>query len=209
RGAGAGLGAHAAGVRTERVVARARSRTGTGTRSSGVGAGPGGTLRTVGTLPGAGLGALARTRSGTGAGTRSRLGRGRTRRLTLGRRRAETSGGVDGGTRSRLGAGLGNRRTCCVATGRRGRGLGRLGTRTGLGAALRPAALRSAGAVVVVESLFESAYHRRLDRRGRRTYEFAHLLKFGKDSLALHTKLFSELVYPDLRHCSPLSRSGT
>ena len=54
----------------------------------------------------------------------------------------------------------------------------------------------------------ELADHRRLDRRGRRTHELAHLLELGHDDLALYAELLGELVDPDLRHCTPLLGPG-
>jgi len=58
------------------------------------------------------------------------------------------------------------------------------------------------------EGLFEPADNRRLDCRGRRANELAHFLELGHDGLALYAELFSELVYPDLRHCAPSTRPG-
>jgi len=58
------------------------------------------------------------------------------------------------------------------------------------------------------ECFLEPADDRRLDRRGRRSHELAHFLELGHDGLALYAELLSELVYPDLRHCAPSTRSG-
>src|SRR5262249_2676504 len=48
-----------------------------------------------------------------------------------------------------------------------------------------------------------------LDRGGRRPHELAHLLELGHHGLALYPELLRELVYPDLRHCAPSTRSDS
>jgi hypothetical protein len=58
------------------------------------------------------------------------------------------------------------------------------------------------------ECFLEPADDRRLDRRRRRSHELAHFLELGHHGLALYAELLSELVYPDLRHCAPSTRSG-
>jgi hypothetical protein len=58
------------------------------------------------------------------------------------------------------------------------------------------------------QSFGEPADHRRFDGRARRTDELPHLLELGHDDLALYAELLSELVYPDLRHCTPLLGPG-
>ena len=58
------------------------------------------------------------------------------------------------------------------------------------------------------EGFLEPANDRRLDCRGCRAHKLAHLLELGHHGLALHAELFRELVYPDLRHCAPSTRSG-
>ncbi len=59
------------------------------------------------------------------------------------------------------------------------------------------------------ERFLEPADHRRLDRGGRRPHELAHFLELGHHGLALNAELFRELVYPDLRHYAPSTRSGS
>jgi len=54
------------------------------------------------------------------------------------------------------------------------------------------------------EFVFEPAYYRRLDRRGRGPDKLTHFLKLGHDGLAFDAELLREFVYPDLRHCAPL-----
>src|SRR5262249_12012236 len=58
------------------------------------------------------------------------------------------------------------------------------------------------------ERFFEPADNGRLDCRGRRPHKLAHLLELGHHGLALYAELLRELVYPDLRHCAPSTRSG-
>src|SRR5690606_2645035 len=126
---------------------------------------------------------LSRGRRGRGNRTRARWRRrlrGRLRRRACGARR--------------LGLGLGLRLG--------GRAPGRL--LRGLGLRLLGLFLRAAlGGGFVLESLSQLTDDRRLDRRGRRPDELAHLVELGHDDLALDTEFLGELVYPDLRHCTP------
>ena len=62
-------------------------------------------------------------------------------------------------------------------------------------------------AAALLQCVSQFAYYGRLDRRGRRTYEFTEFLELGHDDLALHAELLGELVYPDLSHFAPF-RSG-
>jgi len=51
--------------------------------------------------------------------------------------------------------------------------------------------------------LLEPPHHGRLDRRGSRSYELAHLLELVHHGLALDSELLREFVNPDLRHYAP------
>ncbi len=53
------------------------------------------------------------------------------------------------------------------------------------------------------ERLLEPPHHGRLDRRGSRSYELAHLLELVHHGLALDSELLREFVNPDLRHYAP------
>ena len=77
------------------------------------------------------------------------------------------------------------------------------GARRGGAATGTPGAL-SLLAPFGAESFLEPAHDRRLDRRGRRTYELTHFLELDHHGLALNTELFREFVNPDLRHYAPL-----
>jgi hypothetical protein len=133
--------------------------------------------------------AALRTRAGHWPAARARAGRGRPRR------NVDRAGLAGVAALPRLSARL--------ATG------GRRNRRTALAtrAAALPAlatALTSRLGRIARELLLEPADHRRLDRRGRRTHELAHLFELGHDGLALHTELLREFVNPDLRHHAPL-----
>jgi hypothetical protein len=101
--------------------------------------------------------------------------------------------------------------------GRRGRPLGRRSGRHGrrgpCGSCRRAAAIGLSGPRLLRllgrECFLEPADYWRLDCRGRRPHKLAHLLELGHDGLALDAELFCELVYPDLRHCAPFTRSGS
>ena len=96
-------------------------------------------------------------------------------------------------------AGAGRTRRCRVRPARAAAAR-RAGT---AGPPLRPGSL-SLLAPIGAESFFEPAHDRRLDRRGRRTYELTHFLELDHHGLALNTELFREFVNPDLRHYAPL-----
>lgn len=212
--------AHAAGGRGERVVARtraARARLGhrrlghrsTGTRRGGrLGTGLRGRPRDR-TRTGLRRGRRPRRRSRShalGARLRNRLLFGLLRLLLRGRRHRRTRRN-GAGTRPRLGTRLGPRLGGALLLRRGGAvsGLarGRPGSRLLLRLVLVGGPLRSAG-----ESFREFTDHRRLDGRGRRPDELAHLLELGHHDLALYTELLGELVDPDLRHCTPLLGPG-
>jgi hypothetical protein len=99
---------------------------------------------------------------------------------------------------------------------------GRLGRRRGFSLAVRGAPgrgrrlRRSAIAVRCLrlrrwlrsERFLEPSHDGRLDRRGRRPYEFAHFLELGHHGLALDPELLREFVHPNLRHCAPSTWPG-
>ncbi len=129
-----------------------------------------------------------------------RTGRGRSRRpgaTGLWGSRAGTPVILPVPIPGRTVAGLTRRCLVCPARAAAAR---RAGT---AGPPLRPGSL-SLLAPIGAESFFEPAHDRRLDRRGRRTYELTHFLELDHHGLALNTELFREFVNPDLRHYAPL-----
>jgi hypothetical protein len=152
---------------------------------------------------------LGRGRSGRGWALRPgrfRRGRGRCRR-----------GGWHGG-RGRCGRGAAVATALAVSgsvrcRGRRARGRCRRGPggccRRSRGRARRLVGARLPGRRRSRECFLEPADNRRLDCGGRRSHELAHFLELGHHGLALYAELLRELVYPDLRHCAPSTRSGS
>ena len=160
------------------------------------------------------LGAAADTVGG-GRSTRRgthRAGRGRSRRSRRSRRdRRGRRPGATGLRDTRAdtsvilpvpipGQAVAGRTRRCRARPARATAARRAGT---AGPPLQPGSL-SLLAPIGAESFFEPAHDRRLDRRGRRTYELTHFLELDHHGLALNTELFREFVNPDLRHYAPL-----
>ncbi len=126
---------------------------------------------------------------------------GRTRAGRCPRGCAGTGTGTGGGRR-RAGPGPGAGLPVAVAIAVAGRPWARARRSAAVGPATGLAAPFGA------KSFLEPAHDRRLDRRGRRTYELAHFLELDHHGLALDTELFREFVNPDLRHYAPLPGPG-
>lgn len=193
-----------AGTTGSRSPARSRSRTGTalGLRRCGA------RLR-LATYTGLGMRPLL---SGLALGGLSTLAVAialpRTRRCVLAGRRTWTGNGARTGYRVRA------RRRARTDLGT-GRGLRRVGLWSlGCGGCLRlgcrRATLLGCGGLIdsprlrvlmnALHLLGHSANHGCLDRRGRRTDEFAHLVQSAEKLLTFQTELFSKLVDTDLGH---------
>jgi hypothetical protein len=162
------------------------------------------------------LGQLRRPAALTCVLTRDRAGRGWTLRLGRCRRgrgrgrRGGWHGGGGGaaavGTALPVSGSVRRRDRCARGRCSRGRCGSRARPRTavfGLVGPCLPGRRRSR------ECFLEPADNRRLNRGGRRSHELAHFLELGHDGLALYPELLRELVYPDLRHCAPSTRSGS